>query len=365
MTDAAAPLFIAIGASGGEGLDDITALLQALSRPLRAVIMVVLHRPSERISVLRDMLAGSSAMPVVVADEATILEPGRCYVGAPAAHLALIGNDRSHLVAGPDGQGRDRTIDTVFESLAATAAAHAIGVVWSGLLDAGARGLAAIRAAGGLTMVLDRDAMPHDTRPNAIDPDGPINFVGSALQIAKMVQQVTGDRHDLAAASHALILTDEDSRIAGWNAGAAALFGWSLTDVSGRSSAWLFASDDSRERGPPASAPGHRVETSHDGDGRWWVRRDGSRFRADSITLSQTTDGLSGLLVILRNEAGATQAEPNRIGADPIAAGQVAAPIEADYQLLAEMIPQLVWRSFDRGDWDWAGPQWVGYTGQA
>ena len=34
------------------------------------------------------------------------------------------------------------------------------------------------------------------------------------------------------------------------------------------------------------------------------------------------------------------------------------------FRLLAEMIPQLVWRSRDNGQWDWAGPQWRAFTGQ-
>lgn len=39
-------------------------------------------------------------------------------------------------------------------------------------------------------------------------------------------------------------------------------------------------------------------------------------------------------------------------------------PAEPQYQRLAEMIPHLVWHSLDDGSWDWAGPQWVAYTGQ-
>ena len=34
------------------------------------------------------------------------------------------------------------------------------------------------------------------------------------------------------------------------------------------------------------------------------------------------------------------------------------------YRTLAEGIPPLVWRSSDEGLWTWAGPQWLGYTGQ-
>jgi two-component system chemotaxis response regulator CheB len=50
MDDDGNPYFIAIGASGRDGLHDIINVLRALPRPLFAVVMVVLHRPSEGIS---------------------------------------------------------------------------------------------------------------------------------------------------------------------------------------------------------------------------------------------------------------------------------------------------------------------------
>lgn len=36
---------------------------------------------------------------------------------------------------------------------------------------------------------------------------------------------------------------------------------------------------------------------------------------------------------------------------------------EARFRTLSEAIPQLVWTSLDHGSWDWAGPQWLVYTG--
>ena len=53
------PSFIAIGASGWEGLDDIKVFLNLLQAPVPAVLMVVLHRPSDKISHLREVLAKS------------------------------------------------------------------------------------------------------------------------------------------------------------------------------------------------------------------------------------------------------------------------------------------------------------------
>ena len=183
MTDAE-PVFIAIGASGGEGLSDIIALLQALAKPCAAVAMVVLHRPSDRISHLREVLARHCGMPVAVAEEAETLVAGTCYIGEPDGHISLVGHHVAHLVPGGNHRLRNRTVDTLFNSLAEHAAARTIGVVLSGALDDGSRGLAAIHARGGTTMVLEPGAKGRGMQRNAIDYDGPIDLIGTAAQIA-------------------------------------------------------------------------------------------------------------------------------------------------------------------------------------
>jgi two-component system chemotaxis response regulator CheB len=78
------PNFVAIGASGVEGLNDIQTLLNLLLKPVQAIVMVVLHRPSDKISHLREVLARGCSLSVVVASEAEALEEGVCYIGEPA-----------------------------------------------------------------------------------------------------------------------------------------------------------------------------------------------------------------------------------------------------------------------------------------
>ena len=180
--------YVAIGASGGEGLDDIRALLQALPHPVPAAVMVVLHRPVDGISHLRAVLAAATPAPVVVAHEGERLEAGRVYIGEPAHHLTLVAGNAAGLVPGPGNEHRNRTVDLLFRSLAALAGPSVIGVVLSGSLDDGSRGLAAIHAAGGVTMVLTpgRDArrgMPE----NAIGYDGSIDTIGSPGAIAREI----------------------------------------------------------------------------------------------------------------------------------------------------------------------------------
>ena len=184
------PFIVAIGASGSEGLDDIGVLLHSLWQPCPAVLMVVLHRPSNKVSYLRDVLARGCHMPIVVANEAQGMVAGTCYIGEPDGHLTLIGDDTAHLVPGESHRLRNRTIDTLFQSLAIHAGFRAIGVILSGSLDDGSRGLAAIHAARGITMVLDPGHKPRGMQQNAIDYDGPISFIGSAKEIADRIGEL-------------------------------------------------------------------------------------------------------------------------------------------------------------------------------
>jgi two-component system, chemotaxis family, protein-glutamate methylesterase/glutaminase len=190
LPDSAAhpPYFVAVGASGGEGLHDLRNLLAALPPDLPAVLMVVLHRPSDRLSDLRRVLAAGSALPVVTPEEADEYRLGVCYVGGPAAHLSLAERSRVHLVQGAHDKYRNRTVDLLFTSVAAHAGDRAIGVVLSGSLDDGSQGLAAIHLCGGATMVLGSALQADAGMPrNATQYDGPIDFTGSVADIAREI----------------------------------------------------------------------------------------------------------------------------------------------------------------------------------
>ena len=177
--------FVAVGASGADGLRDLRDLLEALPAGLPAVLMVVLHRPSDRISHLKQVLLRRSALPVVVPHEADIYRAGVCYVGEPAAHLSLAGRSCVHLIDGAHDRYRNRTVDLLFESVAAHAGSWGIGVVLRGSLSDGAKGLAAIHFAGGATMVLGyRHEAAAGMPRNATEYDGPVDFTGSVDEIA-------------------------------------------------------------------------------------------------------------------------------------------------------------------------------------
>jgi two-component system, chemotaxis family, protein-glutamate methylesterase/glutaminase len=182
------PWIVAIGASGKDGLDDIRELVAAFPATLPAVIMVVLHRAWDKPTRLRAVLAAVSRLPVVIAKEDERLEQGKVYIGEPSEHLTLAANTLGKMTGDPEQEHRGRTVDLLFRSVAKHAGARMIGVVLSGSLDDGSRGLEAIHEAGGLSMVLTPAAPPRRGMPaNAIDYDGPIDLIGEPVRIAEAI----------------------------------------------------------------------------------------------------------------------------------------------------------------------------------
>ena len=187
MRDQPAPWIVAIGASGAQGLDDMMQLLSELPSTLPAIIMIVLHRRWHEPTALRAILARSCAFPVVIAAPGERFEVGIVYIGEPATHLTLAADTFGGLIDDPGRHYGGRTVDLLFRSIAAHAGRHMIGVVLSGSLDDGSRGLAAIHEAGGLTMVLTPNATWCDRGmpENAISYDGPISLIGTHRQLAQ------------------------------------------------------------------------------------------------------------------------------------------------------------------------------------
>ena len=92
------------------------------------------------------------------------------------------------LIEGAANKHRGRTVDILFKSIAAHAKVRGIGIVLSGSLDDGSRGLAAIHHAGGTTMILTQEGVAEAGMPrNAADYDGPIDAMGSAEDLAREV----------------------------------------------------------------------------------------------------------------------------------------------------------------------------------
>ena len=138
---------VGIGASAG-GLEPLSALLAHLSGPTGLAYIVLQHLDPKSQSLLADLLAQASRLPVWQVAEGMAVEPDHVYVCPANAELTLEA-DRFHLGPYRQPNGRLRTIDRLFTSLAQARGAQTVGVLLSGMGSDGTEGLLMIRAAGG------------------------------------------------------------------------------------------------------------------------------------------------------------------------------------------------------------------------
>ena len=124
---------IVIGASAG-GVQALITLVAALPSNLPAAVFIVLHIPADSPSLLPDILARESPLPVGHAKNNERITPGRIYVAPPDQHL-LIERNHIRLVHGPKVNFHRPSIDTLFRSAARWAGPRVIGVVLTGARD--------------------------------------------------------------------------------------------------------------------------------------------------------------------------------------------------------------------------------------
>ena len=157
---------IAIGGSAGS-IEALGVLLADLPASLRASLLVVLHLPRNRPSLLCRIFQERCALPLYEAQDKGPIEAGAVYFAPPDYHLLVdTGPALALSVDDPVHYSRP-SIDVLFESAADAYGPQLIGIVLSGANHDGANGLAAIHAAGGLGIVQDPASASVTAMPQA------------------------------------------------------------------------------------------------------------------------------------------------------------------------------------------------------
>jgi two-component system, chemotaxis family, protein-glutamate methylesterase/glutaminase len=175
---------IVIGASAG-GVEALTALAGALPAGLRAAVLVVLHLPRHRPSLMVDILAARCARPVREATDKAPIDAGSVYLAPPDYHLLVDAGPCIALSVDEPVHYSRPSIDVLFESAAEQWGSRLMGVVLTGGNHDGASGLAAVRRAGGLTVVQDPADALVPMMPKAALDTGPADAV---LPLAGLVR---------------------------------------------------------------------------------------------------------------------------------------------------------------------------------
>ena len=173
-TRAAIPV-VGIGASAG-GLEVFKRLLGLLPGDTGFGIVFVQHLDPNHHSMLAEILARATAIPVSEAADGMAVEANHVYV-IPANVDLTIAHGVLNLTPRTQTPGSHMPIDRFFRSLAGECGSRAIGVILSGTGSDGSAGVDAIKAAGGVTFAQDAATAKFATMPQAAIATGCVDFV--------------------------------------------------------------------------------------------------------------------------------------------------------------------------------------------
>ncbi|NYZ11460.1 response regulator [Azospirillum sp. RWY-5-1] len=165
---------VGIGASAG-GFKAIIALLESMPERSGLAIVVIQHRTPNNETLMVDLLAKVTDLPVHTAADGMAVEADHIYI-APGGKVLLMSGDR-FTVTGPAENRVSLPIDLFFRSLAAERRQSAICVVLSGAGADGTLGLKAIKEAGGLVVVQDPATAGFDSMPQSAIATGMADYV--------------------------------------------------------------------------------------------------------------------------------------------------------------------------------------------
>ena len=172
---------VGIGASAG-GLDALERLFTALPLDSGAAFVVIQHLSPDHKSMMDNLLARYTEMPVKVVEHDMHLAPNAVFLIPPGKSMRLA-SDRLLLSPKPE-HGLSLPIDIFFASMAEQYADRALAVVLSGTGSDGSRGVAAVNAGGGFVFVQDPTTAKFDGMPRSAIATGLVDVVAPAEGLA-------------------------------------------------------------------------------------------------------------------------------------------------------------------------------------
>lgn len=173
---------VAIGASAG-GLEAFTEFFKNLPLDARMAFVLVQHLDPSHPSMLSEIIAKTTKLPVEEVKSGVKVRPGRIYVIPPNRFMALTGG-AFKLSPRNKSSGQHLAINFFMHSLAQERQGRAIGVVLSGTGVDGAAGLEDIKAEGGITFAQDPETAKYDGMPRAAINSGCVDLVLAPKDIA-------------------------------------------------------------------------------------------------------------------------------------------------------------------------------------
>ena len=185
---------VGIGASAG-GLGALQELVGQLGGAAGVSYVVAQHLSPDHRSQIVELLARATSLPVVPAVDGELLQPGVIAV-APPNHDIAVDGQRLRLMEPVPRFGPSPGIDLLFDSIADHWQQRGVAVVLSGTGSDGARGMRAVRAAGGLTIAQSPENARFDAMPRAAITLGGADLVLDAPAIGERLRCLSSTGQD-------------------------------------------------------------------------------------------------------------------------------------------------------------------------
>lgn len=188
---------VVIGASAG-GIEALKHVVGQLPADYSGAVFVVLHIPSTAPSVLPRILGRVTRLVCVSAYDRAPIRPGMVYVAPPDEHLVLEQGE-VRLVRGPRENNHRPAVDPLFRSAARAYGPRVAGVVLSGNLDDGTRGLIEIKAHGGVAVVQNPEDALFPGMPTSAIEHVRVDHVLPCREVGRLLVTLAGERDREAA----------------------------------------------------------------------------------------------------------------------------------------------------------------------
>ncbi|PSN17237.1 histidine kinase [filamentous cyanobacterium CCP5] len=175
-------MVVGIGASAG-GLEAFTRLLNNLPTDTGMAFVLVQHLDPNQPSLLTEIIARTTQMPVHEVEDGMAVAPNQVYV-MPSNVVMTIAQGCLQLHPRQPSYPPSRVIDGFFQSLAEDQLDQAVGIVLSGADADGAVGLEAIKAAEGITFAQSEATAQVASMPHMAIATDQVDFIQTPEEIA-------------------------------------------------------------------------------------------------------------------------------------------------------------------------------------
>ncbi|MGA7854574.1 MAG: chemotaxis response regulator protein-glutamate methylesterase [Candidatus Acidiferrales bacterium] len=147
------PIVVIAASTGGPAA--VMRVVAGLPKDLAAAVLLVLHMPAAFTKQFTIQLAEIAQLPVKEAESQEPLQAGMIYLCPGANHLRLSSIGKITLDGGPRIEGYRPCADVALETVAAYARPLTVAVVLTGMGNDAAKGVLAVKAAGGHVIAQD------------------------------------------------------------------------------------------------------------------------------------------------------------------------------------------------------------------